>query len=128
MNADEVAIHEMQSPVGQHATKRKSWRMVVVVPDPSVRPLHLIAAAVYPKNRTDQLSTKQLAKILASVTQPAPEETPQVEPERFTRVVRMDGVFVSVCLECGETVAESPQPSAMRDREDIHECSGPITA
>jgi hypothetical protein len=116
------------SPVGQHATKRKSWRMVVIVPDPSFRPFQLIAAAVYPKNRTDQLSTKQLAKILASVTQPAPEEIQQEEPERFKRIVKLNGVFVSVCTDCGETVAESEHPSAMRDGEDAHDCPGPITA
>jgi hypothetical protein len=115
------------SPVGQHSANRKSWRMVVVVPDPSARPLYLIAAAVYPKNRTDQLSAKQLAKTLAKVTAQASEGLPSAEPERFRHVVRMDGVSVSVCLECGETVAESPQPTDLPDKEQLHECPGPIT-
>jgi hypothetical protein len=116
------------SPIGQRSKNRKSWRMIVIVPDPDARPLHLIAAAVYGKNSTDQLTAKKLASILAKITGVDSAQPPHEAPERFKHVLRGDGVFVSVCVECGETVAESPHPAEMFTGEEKHECSGPITA
>jgi hypothetical protein len=100
--------------------------MVVIVPTPDARPLHLVAATVYPKNATGQLSAKQLARILAKVTGADAPILYDLPPDRFRRVVRIDKVFVSVCLECGETVGESSDPRELAIGEERHECTGPI--
>src|ERR1700687_6450452 len=56
---------------GAHSSGRKSWRMVVVVPDLDARPYRLIAGAVYFKSGIGQLPMRELAEIFDCVAKPA---------------------------------------------------------
>lgn len=118
------------SPPNQRAARRKLWRMVVVVPDPNSRPYNLIAAQVYSKSSRDQLSPKRLAAILAAVTAPISNESgvAEVRTPVFTRVLKYDGNTISVCSDCGETVAEFEGLELIDAGERGHICPGPITA
>jgi hypothetical protein len=116
------------SPAGQHSANRKSWRMVVIVPDPDTQPYRLIAAAVYAKNRTDQLSSRELAKILASVLRPVSRLRAALDEERFMHIRRGDGQMRSICYACGETVAVSFDMAEIDESDQQHPCPGPITA
>ncbi len=54
---------------------RKSWRLVVIVPDPNTQPYRLIAGFAYPKSTTSQLTTDQLIAIFSEITATRPENT-----------------------------------------------------
>lgn len=115
------------APAGARSSTRKSWRMVVVVPEPDARPLRLIAAAFYSKNQASQLTTKQLLQIFAGIMAGAKGETPDQIIERFKRVTRADGQTASICVDCGETwIAETME--ILDCIEAQHACPGPITA
>jgi hypothetical protein len=110
------------SPPGDRSAGRKSWRMVVVVPDPSARPYRLVAATVYAKNKTSQLSVKELAKILAAVTTPEVDTGKQADPELFRHMIQDDGQTRSLCLVCCESVAVSFDSQAIEDGQRQHKC------
>jgi hypothetical protein len=120
------------APTDQHSAKRKSYRMVIIVPDPSSSPLNLIAATFYAKNTIDQLSKKQLARILATVTAPTTNEIglPASEAEQFKRVEKNSGSMISICMSCGETVADSVALIDIEASERQHQsqCPGAIIA
>jgi hypothetical protein len=118
------------SPPDQRAARRKVWRMVVIVPEPFARPLKLIAAQVYCKGSTDQLTNKRLASILAAITAPVSAELglPEARLPLFRRVVKSNAKTISVCLDCGETVVESATLEDINGAEGLHQCPGPITA
>ena len=48
------------APSDSRSSTRKSWRMVVIVPEPYSQPYHIIAATVYAKNAVSQLTVQQL--------------------------------------------------------------------
>ena len=111
------------SPAGARSAHRKSWRIVVIVAEPTVQPYRLIAVAVYAKNQTAQLSTRELARIFAAATKPTGECSPEV-PERFHHVKQGDGDTRSLCMDCGETVAVSFQLPDIEDGQNKHLCDG----
>lgn len=117
------------APEGQSGGTRKTWRMIVIVPDPSNQPYHLVAAAIYQKSSTDQLSAKQLAAILASITTPIRDQELH-KPEKFRRVMKnIDPMlWISICADCGEAVGESALGDELDVGEASHDCSGPISA
>ena len=115
------------APAGQRSATRKSWRMVAVVPDPAKQPYAVIAAAVYAKNRADQLTLKQLAQIFLSVIRPASRLRLALDEERFLHV-RQGDQMRSICLTCGDTVALSSDITEVEEADSQHPCGGPITA
>lgn len=114
------------APTGDRSAGRKSWRMVVVVPEPNIQPYRLIAISVYAKNQTSQLSLKALAKIFATATSPYPDATKPAETEKFRRVNQPDGQTRSLCLNCGETVAVALEELNIEDGEKQHSCDGQL--
>ena len=110
------------SPPGDRSAGRKSWRIVVIVPDPSTKPYRLIAATVYAKNQTSQLSVKELARILAGITAPEMNAGEQSAPELFKHVIQDDGQTRSLCLGCCEAVAISFDIQAIEEGQRQHKC------
>jgi hypothetical protein len=106
--------------------------MVVIVPDPVAKPLMLIAAQVYCKSSTDQLTNKRLAAILAAITASTPFKagTSETRELKFRHVVNSNGNTISVCIDCGDTVANTVVVIDIEASEQQHQsqCSGPITA
>lgn len=112
------------APLGQRSANRKSWRMVVIVPDPSKEPLELIAAAVYQKNSIDQLSLRELAAIFLRIMKPL-ELCASTEPdaeEKFRRMDAGDGHTISLCYSCGGTAAKSASVDDLDAGEKQHQC------
>lgn len=110
------------SPPGDRSAGRKSWRIVVVVPDPLTQPYRLIAATVYAKNQTSQLSVKELTRIFTAITSPTVEAGKQPEPELFRHVIQDDGQTRSLCLGCCEAVAISFDAQVIEDGQQQHKC------
>jgi hypothetical protein len=110
------------APPGDRSAGRKSWRMVVIVPDPLTKPYRLIAATVYAKSQTSQLSIRELAKILASITSPEIAAGEQTIPELFKHVIQDDGQTRSLCLGCCEAVAISFDIQAIEEIQRKHKC------
>ena len=110
------------APPGDRSADRKSWRMVVIVPDPLTKPYRLIAATVYAKNQTGQLSIKGLARILAAVTAIEVDTVQKSAPALFKHVVQDDGQTRSLCLSCCETVAVSFDIQAIEELQRKHRC------
>jgi len=109
-------------PTDARSFGRKSWRLVAIVPDPTTKPYYIIAAAIYPKSTTDQLTVKQLAAIYAAVTTPYHEAADDPEP-KFKRVKCGEGdVMVSVCSDCGGPVGRSAVAAELDAGEQAHEC------
>lgn len=109
-------------PTTEHSSGRKSWRLVAIVPDPTVQPYQIIAGALYPKSTTDQLSAKQLAAIFAAVTLPYREETAEPDPQ-FARVKCGEGdVLISVCSSCGTSTGKSAIQAELDDGDRNHKC------
>jgi hypothetical protein len=108
------------------ASGRKSWRLVVVVPDLEANPLKLIAAAMYTKSMATQLPLKELAAIFAGVTTSQPEiaaTAPEINTSReFHRVPNGDGQKRSICFQCYALVAVSPDVEALDTAERDHKC------
>ena len=113
--------YDWQPPGTQSLGGRKSWRLVGIVPDPTTQPYYIIAAAIYPKSTTDQLSSKQLAAIFAAVTIPQQPQADEPEP-MFTRVSNGDGRRRSLCIGCGETVSIAAIDEELQTGEDQHTC------
>jgi len=112
-------------PATARSSGRKSWRLVAIVPDPLTQPYYIVAAAIYPKNETDQLTLKQLAAIYAAVTA-VREEGPaqQTSESHFRRVSNGDGQTRSLCDVCGDSVAVSAIDEELQQGEDRHQCPG----
>ncbi len=109
-------------PPGVRSFGRKAWRLVAIVPDPTVQPYQIIAGAIYPKSTTDQLSAKQLAAIFAEVTTPYREEPAEPDPQ-FTRIKCGEGdVMISVCSSCGGSTAKSAIEAELDSGESAHAC------
>jgi hypothetical protein len=106
------------------ARGRKSWRMVVVVPDPNSQPLRLIAGAIYSKSTADQLPPRELAEIFAGITNPvsvlAATEAPAIG--EFHRVPNGDGQTRSICMLCYLKVEVSSDPLVLAKAELEHRC------
>ena len=117
------------SPTGQRSSTRKSWRLIVIVPDPHSHPLRLIAAGFYDKASTAQLSNKELALTFAKIVNPD-TDPPASDSPAFHRVEKSDGSTVSICRVCGETAADSKVARELDAGEESHKraCTGPITA
>lgn len=111
------------APVGARSRGRKGWRLVAIVPDPTVRPYRIIAGAVYPKNTTDQLSAKQLAAIFAQIMAPRQEGPAEPAESPFMRVYCGEGdVRLSVCTKCGIQTCKSESEDELSAAEELHEC------
>jgi hypothetical protein len=106
------------------ASGRKSWRLVVVVPEPDVQPYRLIAGAIYAKNVSEQLSLRELASIFSCVMTPssaADSDTPTPE-STFHRVPNGDNQTRSICLLCYTPVAVSIDLAVLDKAELEHRC------
>jgi hypothetical protein len=107
------------------ASGRRSWRMVVVVPEPNVQPYRLIAGTIYAKSMTEQLPLKELAEIYTCVTlgrrEPEQNEPPTPEVE-FHRVPNGDGRTRSICMKCYEPVIVSEDIHVLDEAERAHRC------
>jgi hypothetical protein len=106
---------------------RKSWRLVVVVPDLNTQPYKLIAAAIYSKSVTEQLPLRELAEIFDGVTNPAPAANvlklaAAADSREFRRVSNGDGQTRSLCALCYTSVAVSIEISALDKAECEHRC------
>lgn len=106
------------------ANGRKSWRIVVVVPDPETIPYRLIGATIYPKSGIDQLPLKELAAAFAAVTKNpiAPDQSHETSSGEFHRVPNGDGQTRSICMLCMEPVAISAEGSHLDEGESSHRC------
>jgi hypothetical protein len=58
------------APPSVRSARRKAYRLVVIVPDPTVIPYQLIAGGAYQKSTTSQLGAEQLADIFRAITAP----------------------------------------------------------
>jgi hypothetical protein len=116
------------APVSQRAERRKGWRLIAIVPEPTVQPYHLIAATVYAKRTTSKLSLKELSKIYAAITRPIPEGGISLDAsaeERFHRVNTGEGGQIrSMCLICMDPVAISFEMEEVEIGEAAHICPG----
>jgi hypothetical protein len=103
------------------ASSRKAWRMVVVVPEPNIEPYNLIAAAVYTKSVSEQLSFRELAAIFdaAKATAAPASDDPK---GNFRRVPNGDGKTRSICCLCYTHVAVTEHELEMDAAENQHRC------
>jgi hypothetical protein len=103
---------------------RKSWRMVVVVPDPNSQPLLLIAGAIYSKSTADQLPARELAEIFSGLTRPVSvtEANQSATAGEFHRVPNGDGQTRSICMLCYGPVEVSCELSVLDKAEQEHRC------
>jgi hypothetical protein len=111
------------------ASGRKSWRLVVVVPDPTLQPYELIAGAVYAKSAESQLSYKELARIFAQITMPAivgsaADNESANSSGDFHRVSNGDGQLRSICITClsSTPVSISADLAVLDKAEQEHRC------
>jgi hypothetical protein len=106
------------------ARGRKSWRMVVVVPDPDTQPYHLIAGAIYFKSMTEQLPLRELAEIFTCVTTSSPVGTVEIAAAQgeFHRVPNGDGQTRSICMLCYTHVTVSLDVVVLDKAESEHRC------
>ena len=112
------------APSGSRSSTRKSWRMVVIVPDPLSQPYYIIAATVYAKSTVSELTLKQLATIFAAVTSSPRPQSQQETESGFRRVSNGDGKTRSLCITCGESVSVSAVHQELQEGEEQHQCSG----
>lgn len=110
------------------ASGRKSWRMVVVVPEPAETPLKLIAGAIYAKSSTDQLPLKELSSIFTAVITPsiAASATEEECSGEFHRVPNGDGQTRSICMSCYELVTVSMDIAFITASEKNHLCGSEV--
>jgi hypothetical protein len=113
---------------GAHSSGRKSWRMVVVVPDPNTQPYGLIAGAIYFKSDTEQLPMRELAEIFDCVTKAAfaanvLELAAGATTGEFRRVSNGDGQTRSICALCYTSVAVSIEIPVLDKAEQEHRCN-----
>lgn len=115
------------APDGSRGSSRKAWRLIVIVPDPLTQPYRLIAARIYSKTGTAQLSLKELALIfMGVVNQPSDvSASAEEDQDKFRDYPEGNGVFRSLCCTCGETVGVGDSAELERFKA-AHECSGPI--
>jgi hypothetical protein len=114
------------APSGSRSATRKSWRMVVIVPDPFSPPYYLIGATVYAKSSVSELALNQLAAIFAAVTGPTVPQDQQEEP-KFKRVPNGDGMIRSLCIACGESLSVSAFSDELEQGEEQHQCAGSLS-
>jgi hypothetical protein len=113
------------APSGVTGAHRKSWRMIVIVPDSSVRPYQLVAAAIYAKSTTSHLSGEELARIFLEFSK-AVEPLP-TENDKFRRVSNGDHATRSLCYQCGDFGAVGTDSDVLSNLEAEHECvSAPL--
>lgn len=108
------------------ASGRKSWRLVVIAPEPKVQPYRLIAGAIYAKNVAEQLSLQELSAIFTCVTK---NEAPlsiaaSAAVGEFHRVPNGDGRLRSICMRCYSStpVSISEDVSVLAKDEAAHRC------
>lgn len=112
---------------GAHSSGRKSWRMVVVVPNPDTQPYRLVAGAIYSKSSTEQLPMRELAEIFNCVTKTSfaanvLELAAGASTGEFRRVSNGDGQTRSICAACYVKVAVSMEISVLDKAEQEHRC------
>jgi hypothetical protein len=89
------------APEGVTSKGRKTWRMIVIVPDPDTIPYRMIAGAIYSKNFRESLSLAELATIYHGVmTQPEDKATDL--SDNFHRMPDENDATRSMCILCLE--------------------------
>jgi hypothetical protein len=90
------------APEGVTSHGRKTWRMIVIVPDPNTIPYRMIAGAIYSKSFRDSLSLAELAAIYHGVMSPLEDDAADAASENFHRMPNGDGATRSMCIACLE--------------------------
>jgi len=104
------------------ASSRKAWRMIVVVPDPLTQPYKLIAAAVYTKSVSEQLSVAELSSIFDNATRALDPAMAVGTNGDFRQVPNGDGRTRSICCLCYTHVAVTDDHAEIDTAEKEHRC------